>query len=86
MSRYHETAVTMIERQIKQIRGSDYPNGEFCQGMIQANYAQGFIDERQVEAFEQKAADAVLIRRRALHMANMARKLGGLSQLHGGAA
>lgn len=86
MSRHQQAAVTMIERQIAQIRTSDYPSSEFCQGMIQANYAQGFIDERQVEEFEQLAADAVLIRRRAIHQAGMARKLGGLHQLHGGVA
>jgi hypothetical protein len=84
MSRHHDIAVTMIERQLDQIRISDYPNSEFCQGMIQANYAQGFIDEQQVEAYEQLASDAVLIRRRALHTANMVRKLGSLNQLHGG--
>ncbi|WP_341959233.1 hypothetical protein [Pseudomonas sp. RC10] len=83
MSNHHETAVTMIERQIERIRISDYPNSEFCQGMIQANYAQGFIDEQQLEAYEQLASDAVLTRRRAIRTAVMVRKLSSLHQLHG---
>lgn len=86
MSTPCERAVIMIERQIEQIRISDYPNSEFCQGMIQANYAQGFIDERQVEVYEQLASDAVLTRRRALHRSDMDRKLRALNQLYVGAA
>ena len=86
MSRHHEKAVTMIERQIGQIRTSNYPNGDFCQGMIQANYAQGHIDEQQVERYEQMAMDAVLDRRRELHAVDIARKLGAYRQLHGDAA
>ncbi|NVL28010.1 hypothetical protein F2S73_18495 [Pseudomonas syringae pv. actinidiae] len=56
----------MIERQIAQIGTSQYPDAEFVKGMIQANYAHGFIDERQLVDFEDRANEAASTRRLAL--------------------
>lgn len=76
-------AVTMIERQIKQIGESLYPNAEFAKGMIQANYSHGFIDEQQLEEFEGRASEAESKRRLALRRATMGRRLDALGLLHG---
>ncbi|BBI41486.1 hypothetical protein RYA07_27595 [Pseudomonas syringae pv. actinidiae] len=78
-------AVTMIERQIAQIGTSQYPDAEFVKGMIQANYAHGFIDERQLVDFEDRANEAASTRRLALRRTTMGRRLGALNLLHGGA-
>ena len=80
---YHDNAVSMIERQIRQISASLYPDADFARGMIQANYAHGFIDERQVEEFEQRATDATAKRRTALRTAKTSRKVQALNLLHG---
>ncbi|MCA5970204.1 hypothetical protein KBY08_00550 [Pseudomonas sp. P135] len=78
-------AVVMIERQIAQIGTSQYPDAEFAKGMIQANYAHGFIDERQLVDFEDRANEAASRRRLALRRESMGRRLGALNLLHGGA-
>ena len=76
-------AVTMIERQIRQISESLYSDAEFAKGMIQANYAHGFIDERQLDEFEQRTNDALLKRRTALRSAKSGRQMQALNMLHG---
>ncbi|RMV69968.1 hypothetical protein ALP05_101362 [Pseudomonas caricapapayae] len=78
-------AVAMIERQLAQIGTSQYPDAEFCRGMIQANYAHGLIDEQQLEEFESRASEAASTRRLALRRESMGRRLGALNLLHGGA-
>ncbi|QXG34011.1 hypothetical protein [Pseudomonas viridiflava] len=78
-------AVTMIERQIAQIGTSQYPDAEFAKGMIQANYAHGLIDDRQLTDFEDRAVAAAYKRRLALRRESMGRRLGALNLLHGGA-
>ncbi|MEE5046283.1 hypothetical protein V2K58_08405 [Pseudomonas alliivorans] len=83
MSR-HANAVTMIERQIRQIGESLYPDAEFAKGMIQANYAHGLIDDRQLMDFEDRAMAAVSKRRLSLRRASMGRRLDALGLLHGG--
>ncbi|MEE4688799.1 hypothetical protein V2K77_01790 [Pseudomonas alliivorans] len=78
-------AVAMIERQIAQIGTSQYPDAEFAKGMIQANYAHGFIDEQQLVEYEDRAAEAASRRRLSLRRASMGRRLDALGLLHGGA-
>jgi hypothetical protein len=86
MSRGHERAIEMVEHQLKQIEKSNHPDEGFIAGMIQANLAQGFISQAESIELEQRAIDAVSVRRRALQQQSAANRLAAYEQQYGRAS
>lgn len=61
-------AVKMIDAELRRISESQFPDDQFCCGMIQLAYALGLISNDQELALTETAADVVRERRRVLRM------------------
>lgn len=75
MKSYHQRAIDMIQHQITQVCKSCCPDEDFCEGMIQANVAQGHISTEESVELMQTLVDAVSARRREIQQQNAARRL-----------
>jgi hypothetical protein len=82
MSRSHARSVEMVEQQLKRIAKSSYPDSDFCEGMIQANLAHGFINQVESIDLMQRVVDAVSERRRVLHQQNVASQVAESLKLY----
>ncbi|MNO00842.1 hypothetical protein D3C81_2208130 [compost metagenome] len=51
-----EYAIRMIEREIERIAVSQFPNDEFCTGLIQMAYGQADITDEQERELTRRAA------------------------------
>lgn len=75
MNRYHARAIEMIQHQITQVCKSCCPDADFCEGMIQANVAQGHISTEESVELMQLLVNAVSARRQALQQQSAAQRL-----------
>lgn len=86
MRRSHERSIEMLEQQLRQIAKSDYPDTDFCEGMIQANLAHGFLSQAESIELMQRVVDAVSDRRRVLHQQSAARRMADYERQYGRAS
>ena len=70
MKSYHQRAIDMIQHQITLVCKSMCPDEDFCEGMIQANVAQGHISTEESVELMQTLVDAVSARRREIKNQN----------------
>ncbi|WP_449102501.1 hypothetical protein [Pseudomonas extremaustralis] len=75
MKSYHQRAIDMIQHQITRVCKSMCPDEDFCEGMIQANVAQGHISTEESVELTQELINAVSARRREIQQQNAARRL-----------
>jgi len=75
MKSYHQRAIDMIQHQITRVCKSMCPDEDFCEGMIQANVAQGHISTEESVELMQLLVNAVSARRRELQQQSAARRL-----------
>ncbi len=75
MKSYHQRAIDMIQNQITRVCKSMCPDEDFCEGMIQANVAQGHISTEESVELTQELINAVSARRREIQQQNAARRL-----------
>lgn len=75
MKSYHQRAIDMIQHQITRVCKSMCPDEDFCEGMIQANVAQGHISTEESVELMQTLVNAVSARRREIQQQNAARRL-----------
>lgn len=75
MKSYHQRAIDMIQHQITRACKSMCPDEDFCEGMIQANVAQGHISTEESVELTQELINAVSARRREIQQQNAARRL-----------
>lgn len=75
MKSYHQRAIDMIQHQITKVCKSVCPDEDFCEGMIQANIAQGHISTEESVELTQELINAVSARRREIQQQNAARRL-----------
>ncbi len=75
MKSYHQRAIDMIQHQINRVCKSMCPDEDFCEGMIQANVAQGHISTEESVELMQTLVNAVSARRREIQQQNAARRL-----------
>ena len=75
MKSYHQRAIDMIQYQITRVCKSMCPDEDFCEGMIQANVAQGHISTEESVELTQELINAVSARRREIQQKNAARRL-----------
>ncbi|MFV3014658.1 hypothetical protein ACM9HO_02875 [Pseudomonas sp. KHB2.9] len=75
MKSYHQRAIDMIQYQITRVCKSMCPDEDFCEGMIQANVAQGHISTEESVELTQELINAVSARRREIQQQNAARRL-----------
>lgn len=75
MSKYHQRAIDMIQHQITRVCKSMCPDEDFCEGMIQANVAQGHISTEESVELMQELVNAVSARRRELQQQSAAQRL-----------
>ena len=75
MKSYHQRAIDMIQHQITRVCKSMCPDEDFCEGMIQANVAQGHISTEESVELMQTLVNAVSARRRDIQQQNAARRL-----------
>ncbi|TPG76337.1 hypothetical protein EAH78_18415 [Pseudomonas arsenicoxydans] len=78
MIRGHDLSIRMIEQQIEWIGQSSFPESNTCVGMIQANLAHGFIDQRESLELTERAYNAEEARRVALHQRDTAGRLAAI--------
>ncbi|AVJ20976.1 MULTISPECIES: hypothetical protein [Pseudomonas] len=81
MKSYHSRAIEMIQHQITQVCKSVCPDEDFCEGMIQANVAQGHISTEESVELMQLLVNAVSTRRRELQQHCAAQRLAAY-ELH----
>lgn len=75
MKSYHSRAIEMIQQQITRVCKSVCPDEDFCEGMIQANVAQGHISTEESVELMQLLVNAVSARRRELQQHSAAQRL-----------
>ena len=75
MKSYHQRAIDMIQHQITRVCKSMCPDEDFCEGMIQANVAQGHISTEESVELTQELINAVSAQRREIQQQNAARRL-----------
>ena len=75
MKSYHSRAIEMIQHQINRVCKSVCPDEDFCEGMIQANVAQGHISTEESVELMQLLVNAVSARRRELQQQSAAQRL-----------
>ena len=86
MSSYHERAIEMIQYQITRVCKSACPDEDFCEGMIQANVAQGHISTEESVELMQLLVDAVSARRRELQQQSAAQRMAEYERQYGRAS
>ena len=75
MKSSHQRAIDMIQHQITLVCKSVRPDEDFCEGMIQANVAQGHISTEESVELMQLLVNAVSARRRELQQHSAAQRL-----------
>ena len=79
MSWQANKATKMIEHEIEQIGQSQFPDDQFCAGLTQMAYALGLIDDIEELEMSERAADAVIERRKQLREKKIEHAIGRIA-------